>query len=43
MHDGGVATLADAARHHSQAALTAGESEDLVVFLQSLTERSQLQ
>jgi cytochrome c peroxidase len=42
MHDGRVATLAHAVRHHSQAQLTASESEDLLVFLQSLTETSQL-
>ena len=42
MHDGRAATLADAVRHHSQTELTAGESEDLIAFLQSLTETSQL-
>ena len=42
MHDGHAATLADAVRHHSEAKLTAGESEDLMAFLQSLTELSQL-
>ena len=42
MHDGHAATLADAVRHHSEAKLTADESEDLMAFLQSLTEISQL-
>ncbi|HYR35376.1 MAG TPA: hypothetical protein VEQ87_13870, partial [Burkholderiales bacterium] len=35
MHDGSIATLADAARHH--AALTPRENEDLLAFLRSLT------
>jgi len=37
MHDGSIATLDDAVRHH--AALTPRESEDLVAFLESLTEK----
>jgi cytochrome c peroxidase len=36
MHDGSVATLAEAVRHRMD--LTASESDDLVLFLRSLTE-----
>jgi cytochrome c peroxidase len=39
MHDGRVAMLADAVGHHSQAQLTAREREDLLAFLESLTQR----
>ena len=44
MHDGSVTTLAEAARHYPEAGkgkmprLTDGEVEDLVAFLESLTE-----
>jgi len=41
MHDGSVATLREAVKH-SAPDLTPRESEDLVVFLQSLTDSSQL-
>jgi len=42
MHDGSVASLRDAVSHHAKPALSTREREDLVVFLRSLTETSQL-
>jgi cytochrome c peroxidase len=41
MHDGSLATLPEVVKQHSLN-LTARESEDLVVFLQSLTESARL-
>lgn len=42
MHDGRYATLADLVRQHAAVPLSAEEREDLVVFLRSLTDSSQL-
>jgi cytochrome c peroxidase len=41
MHNGSIATLREVVQHHAPN-LTPRESEDLVVFLQSLTDSSQL-
>jgi hypothetical protein len=42
MDDGSIDTLSDVARHHSRGELTEREREELVAFLRSLTETSQL-
>ena len=42
MHDGRYATLREVVREHSPADLSSGEREELLVFLRSLTDVSQL-
>jgi cytochrome c peroxidase len=43
MHDGRIATLGELVRVHGSASLSAREQDDLVAFLQSLSDISQLQ